>query len=83
MGTTQKPLKIYVTEASLLPLLQPLVDRGHTVTLLEIGEYDVVVGTRAHRLPPEAMRDMPERAIDMMVRGVRDRVYPPTKGRKK
>ena len=81
MGVTKKPLKILATDIGMLTLLQPYTEKGHTITLLEGYDFHVVMGPRAHRLSEAALREMPEKAVELALKGAQAVVYPPKRSK--
>ena len=75
MGKSSKPLTILCTSPELLPYLQGLIEKGHTVDVVDGPPYDRVVGPNCFKLTPEMLDNLPKNTLETLIKGARLEKY--------
>ena len=75
MGKSSKPLTILVTNTDLLPYLQPLIEKGHTVEVIDGPPYDRVLGPNCFKLTPDMLDNLPKNTLETLIKGARLEKY--------
>lgn len=76
MGKTPKPLDILLTDPSLLPLLQPYIDKGHSVVVQDCTRYDLILGPNCWR-----MDERLGKYLELAIKEARKEKYPKKGGK--
>jgi len=76
---TSKPLRILITDPSLVEPLQYLADAGHTLDFVNYtdpeGPYHIVWGANCRKLTVAMIHDMPKQTVDASIKGARELIY--------
>lgn len=75
MGKSSKPLTILCTNPALLPALQPLLEKGHTIDVVDGPPYDRVVGPNCYKLNNEMLANLPKNTLETLIKAARLEKY--------
>lgn len=82
MGRATRLLRIGITDQSLLPWFQDMIEHGHAIELVDLSAFDYVIGPACHRLTPSMLGKLPKKMLPDLIKEVRITTYGP-KGNKR